>query len=251
MFSPNNESETNLRKKLDLDKLPAHVAVIMDGNGRWAQKKHKLRIFGHREGINRVREIVRCSGNIGIKYLTLYAFSVENWKRPRKEVNALMGLLKEFLRKEVDDLNKNNVTIRYIGRTNELPESALLEMAKAEKILHNNTGLVLTLALNYGGRAEIIDAVRKIADDIKKDKLSPENLNEEIFSKYLYTSLYPDPDLLIRTSGEIRISNYLLWQIAYSEIYITSTLWPDFKEKEYLEAILDYQKRNRRFGAVG
>ncbi len=239
-----------LHQKVKLENLPVHIAIIMDGNGRWAQKKHKLRISGHREGINRVREIVRCSGNIGIKYLTLYAFSIENWKRPRTEVTALMSLLKEFLRKEVDDLNKNNVTIRYIGRIHELPESVQKEMQKAKKTLENNTGLVLTLALNYGGRAEIIDAVHKIVNDVKSNKIALEKIQEESFSAYLYTSFYPDPDLLIRTSGEIRISNFLLWQIAYSEIFITPVLWPDFKEKEYLEAILDYQKRHRRFGGI-
>ncbi|MBI5417963.1 isoprenyl transferase [Candidatus Poribacteria bacterium] len=239
-----------LKQKIDPHNLPVHIAVIMDGNGRWAEKKHKLRVYGHREGINRVREIVRISGNIGIKYLTLYAFSVENWKRPKAEVHALMGLLKEFLRKEVDELNKNNVKIKYIGRTHELPDSVQKEMARAEQILHNNTGLVLTLALNYGSRAEIVDATCKIIDAVNSGKLLPKDIKEETFGKYLYTSDYPDPDLLIRTSGEIRISNYLLWQIAYAEIFITPTLWPDFKEDKYLEAIIDYQKRHRRFGGI-
>ncbi|MBI4651173.1 isoprenyl transferase [Candidatus Desantisbacteria bacterium] len=239
-----------LREKINPHNLPVHIAIIMDGNGRWAEKKHRLRVYGHREGINRVREIVRCSGNIGIKYLTLYAFSIENWKRPRPEVNALMRLLKEFLRKEVDELNKNNVTLRYIGHTHKLPESVQNEMKRAQEILKNNTGLVLTLALNYGSRTEIIDAVGEAVKDINLGKISLQDLNEDTFSKYLYTIDYPDPDLLIRTSGEIRVSNFMLWQIAYSEIYITQTLWPDFKENEYIEAILDYQKRHRRFGGI-
>jgi len=230
--------------------LPAHVAIIMDGNGRWARNKQLARVEGHREGINSVREIVRLCGEIDIKYLTLYTFSTENWKRPRGEVSALMRLLLKTIRAEVNELNKNNVRLTTIGNLHDLPLPARKGMEAAMDMLKNNSGLTLNLALSYSSRREITEAVRHIADEVKKGRLTPEDIEDETITDHLYTRNIPDPDLLIRTSGELRVSNFLLWQLAYTEIYVTDVLWPDFRRVEFLQAVAEYQKRERRFGKV-
>ncbi len=230
--------------------LPRHIAIIMDGNGRWAKARSLPRVAGHNEGINSVREVVRTCGDLGIEVLTLYTFSVENWNRPANEVSALMSLLLDTIREEVEELQKNNVKLQVLGDLNEIPEEPRKGMLEAIERTHANTGLILNLALNYGGRQEILEAVEKLYRDVESGKHSIADLKEELFSGYLYTAHLPDPDLLIRTSGESRISNFLLWQIAYTELYITATYWPDFREKELYQAILDYQCRERRFGKV-
>ncbi len=231
-------------------KIPRHVAIIMDGNGRWAKQRGLPRIFGHRAGIESVRDVVRTCSEIGVEYLTLYTFSSENWRRPPDEVKYLMSMLKRMLRREVEDLNRRNVRIRAIGRINQLPEDVRKELDRAIEKTKSNTGLKLYLALSYGGRAEIIDAFKKAYSLIRDGKITIEELDEESFSQFLYDPELPDPDLLIRTSGEMRISNFLLWQIAYTEIYITPTLWPDFRKDELLKAIEDFSHRERRFGGV-
>jgi undecaprenyl diphosphate synthase len=230
--------------------LPEHVAVIMDGNGRWARRRGLPRVAGHRAAIKAVREAVKGCGNLGIAYLTLYTFSVENWKRPVREVNALMRFLRQTLREETAELDRNNVKLGVIGRIEDLPESVRTELSKAIDHLSSNTGLTLVLALSYGGRTEILDAVRDIARDIDEGRLSRDDIDDDVFRRFLYTGDMPDPDLLIRTSGEMRISNFLLWQIAYSELWITQTLWPDFRRIHLYKAIIDYQERERRFGRV-
>ncbi|MGB9808596.1 MAG: isoprenyl transferase, partial [Caldanaerobacter sp.] len=232
------------------ERLPQHIAIIMDGNGRWAQKRGLPRIYGHKAGVNAVREVIRASGELQIKYLTLYAFSTENWKRPKEEVNFLMDLLVEYLSKEVDELNKNNVVLRFIGDIKNLPEKCQPVIERAEKLTEGNTGLVVNIALNYGGRDEIVKATRRICKKVLDGELSPEEITEEIISHHLYTAFQPDPDLIIRTSGEKRLSNFLLWQSTYSEFWFTEVLWPDFKKKHLLEALLYYQTRKRRFGGV-
>ncbi len=231
------------------DKLPNHVAIIMDGNGRWAKKRALNRIRGHENGINSVRDIVRTSREIGIPYLTLYAFSEENWKRPKHEVDALMNLLKSFLKKELDEMLETGIRFKVIGRTGKLPEDVQKLLSLTSEKTSQNNDMVLTLALSYGGRQEILDAVKKISQRIESEGLRPAEITQQTISDSLYTAGIPDPDLLIRTSGEYRISNFLLWQIAYAELYITPTLWPDFRKKEYLSAIRAFQKRERRFGA--
>ena len=230
--------------------IPRHIAIIMDGNGRWARSKNLPRIAGHREGINSVREITRACGELGVEVLTLYTFSKENWARPITEVSALMNLLVETIRREIDDLMKNNVRLNVIGNLDEMPEEPRREMEDGIRRTANNTGLNLILALNYGGRAEILDAVRALCRDVEKKKISVDDLTEDVFSRYLNTANLPDPDLLIRTSGEYRISNFLLWQLAYTEIHFTSVYWPAFRRPELYKAILDYQHRERRFGRV-
>lgn len=230
--------------------LPRHIAIIMDGNGRWAKNRHLPRIAGHREGINSVREITRCCGELNIQYLTLYTFSKENWARPFTEVSALMNLLVETIRKEIDDLMENNVRLRVIGRLDELPLDPRKEMEDGIFRTEGNTGLNLILALNYGGRSEIIDAIQSYFREVLEGKVLMEDLTEELFSRFLYTAGIPDPDMIIRTSGEYRISNFLLWQLAYTEIYITPVHWPAFRRPQLYEAILDYQHRERRFGKV-
>jgi len=230
--------------------LPRHIAIIMDGNGRWAKERNLPRVAGHNEGINSVREVVRACGDLGVEALTLYTFSVENWNRPATEVSALMRLLLRTIRKEVDDLMKNNVNLNVLGDLEDLPPEPKQGMEEAIERTHNNSGLKLNLALNYGGRQEILDAIVRLYHDIAAGKRTPEEIDEKLFSTYLYTADMPDPDLLIRTSGESRISNFLLWQIAYTELYITSVYWPDFREGELYKAILDYQSRERRFGKV-
>lgn len=232
---------------IDRERLPQHIAIIMDGNGRWAKQHGMPRNIGHREGAKSVRDIVETSSVIGIKYLTLYTFSEENWSRPPKEVNALMNLLTNLLRKETPELNKNNVRLLFIGRLYKFPEKVRTEIDKAKNLTAANTGLNLTLALSYGGRSEIIDGIKKILAD---QSISFQELNEDNFKEYLYDSKLPDPDLLIRTSGEFRVSNFLLWQIAYTEIWITPVLWPDFRAQHLLQGIAEYQQRERRFGRV-
>ncbi|RMH71939.1 MAG: isoprenyl transferase [Gemmatimonadetes bacterium] len=232
------------------ESLPKHIAIIMDGNGRWAKARNRPRIFGHRAGVDTVREIVRTCGEIGIQHLTLYTFSSENWRRPKSEVDGLMLLLQRTLAREVDELDKNNVRLSMIGRMHELPDTIQKEMTKAIRRLSHNTGLHLVLALNYGGRLEILDAVRQIATKVQQGKLAPGQINEAIIDQHLYTRNMPDPDLVIRTSGEMRVSNYLLWQIAYSEFYITDVYWPDFSPDKLFEALREYQKRSRRFGGI-
>lgn len=230
--------------------LPRHVAIIMDGNGRWARERGLSRIKGHQAGAESVREVVRVAGELGINYLTLYAFSVENWNRPKAEVAALMQLLELYLKKEIPELDKNNVRLAAIGRLEELPLRALRQLERSIEALSHNTGLTLVLALSYGGRAEIVDAMRSIAREIKGGRVDISGIDEKLIAHHLYTRAIPDPDLLVRTSGEMRVSNFLLWQISYAEIYVTETLWPDFRKAELLKAIDEYSRRHRRFGRV-
>lgn len=238
------EKEEELLKRINKDKLPGHIAIIMDGNGRWAKQRGLPRIAGHRKGVETVRKIVTLSGELGVSALTLYAFSTENWARPKLEIKALMGLLTIYLQKEIGELSRKNVKLRAIGRLKEFPDQIQELLNKAMEATGKNTGLILTLALNYGGRAEIIDAIKKISPSEIK------GLGEDSFKNYLYTNYLPDPELLIRTSGELRLSNFLLWQIAYTEIYVTDVLWPDFGRVELLKALIDYQGRQRKFGGV-
>ena len=233
--------------KIDKSQLPAHIAIIMDGNGRWAARSGMPRVAGHRAGISAVREVVEGSAELGIPVLTLYAFSVENWKRPQSEVSTLMSLLKEFLNKELDSIHRNNIRFQTIGRTSELDATVQRELEKGITRTAANTGMIFNVALNYGGRAEIVDAVNRI---LKDKALLPDSLTEGDVARYLYTAGMPDPDLLIRTSGELRISNFLLWQIAYAEIYVTEALWPDFGKKDLYDAIIAFQKRERRYGGL-
>ena len=246
----NTYSEDELLKLMDINRIPSHIAIIMDGNGRWAKKRNLPRTFGHRAAIETIKAIVKCCSKIGVKYLTLYAFSTENWKRPPEEVNALMGLLVEYLKKEINELDSNNVFVNYIGDISALPEICQRELIKSKERTMKNTGLTLNLALNYGGRDEIKKAVIKIANEFKTGKLCEADITEDLISNYLYTSGMPDPDLMIRPSGEYRISNFLLWQSAYSELWFSNIYWPDFKPKNLYEAIIDYQKRDRRFGGI-
>jgi undecaprenyl diphosphate synthase len=235
---------------IDPKKLPKHVAVIMDGNGRWAKKKAMNRIRGHEEGAESVRPIVRTSREIGISWLTLYAFSEENWKRPEYEIKALMKMLRRFLKNELAEMMENGIRLKTIGRIKKLPDDVQEAVHKTIKETSANRGMVLTLALSYGGRQEIFDVIQQIAKNIQSGDMSSEDISEKFISDSLYTRGMPDPDLLIRTSGEYRVSNFMLWQIAYTEIYITPTLWPDFRKEEYLLAIEEFQKRERRFGAT-
>ncbi|HJX34823.1 MAG TPA: isoprenyl transferase [Desulfatiglandales bacterium] len=233
------------------DRIPRHVAIIMDGNGRWAKKKGFSRVRGHEEGTEAVRVVVRESRDIGIKWLTLYAFSEENWKRPRYEIDTLMGILKRFLKSELNEMLENGIRFQTIGNTEKLPKDVRRIIQDNIEKTSGNSDMVLTLALSYGGRQEISLSVRKIAEKIRSGALHIEEITEDLISKFLYTEGMPDPDLLIRTSGEYRVSNFLLWQIAYTEIYITPVLWPDFRKEEYLMAIEEFQKRERRFGSAG
>ncbi len=248
-FAKTGSPEAGLLKLIDKDRLPKHVAVIMDGNGRWAGLRKLPRVAGHRAGIESVRDIVDSSARLGLQVLTLYAFSVENWKRPRTEVKTLMNLLKEYVRLELKNVHKNNIRFQAIGRLHELDESVRAELQRATKTTHNNSGMILNVALNYSGRAELVDTFNRLFEQYSQNGHKAP-ISEERISESLYTSGIPDPDLLIRTSGEMRISNFLLWQIAYSELYITSTLWPDFRRKHLLEAILEYQRRDRRYGGI-
>ena len=230
--------------------VPVHVAIIMDGNGRWARQRHLPRVEGHRQGAESVRAIVRAAGEAGIKYLTLYAFSVENWNRPKDEVDTLMKYLARFLKNEIGELNRSNVRLDVIGQIYRLPEFVQEQLAKTRAALERNTGLTLVLALSYGARVEIVEAVRSIAAKVKQGDIDPAEITEQVISQHLYTRHLPDPDLLIRTSGEMRLSNFLLWQISYTELVVTPTLWPDFRKPHLCEAIEEYARRHRRFGGV-
>ena len=236
---------------LDLQKLPKHVAIIMDGNGRWAKQRAMNRIRGHEEGAESVRAIVRATREIGIPWLTLYAFSEENWRRPRYEVEALMVLLKRFLQSELREMLDNGIRFQAIGRLHKLPNDVQGTVREIAERTASNQNMVLTLALSYGGRQEITDAVRKIIQRVEAGGIRSSDISEALISENLYSANMPDPDLLIRTSGECRVSNFLLWQIAYAEIYMTQTYWPDFRKEEYVQALIEYQKRERRFGATG
>jgi undecaprenyl diphosphate synthase len=280
-LGPVTAEEAHLLEKLDFSRLPRHIAVIMDGNGRWAQKRHLPRVAGHRAGTQSARTTIETCARLHIEALTLYAFSVENWRRPKAEIEFLMSLLREYIRKEMPLLQRNNIRMRFLGRPDELPEVVQRDTREATGELAKNTGMVLSIALNYGGRAEIVDAVNSILaarnghldhgtssfqNDSSFGAESPErgislsprhsahrdhwSITEEDLARHLYTADLPDPDLLIRTSGEMRVSNFLLWQIAYAEIFVTDTLWPDFNRARLLEALLDYQKRERRYGAI-
>ncbi len=269
-LGPVTAEEARLLEKLDLARLPRHIAVIMDGNGRWAQKRHLPRVAGHSAGTQSARTTIETCARLHVEALTLYAFSVENWRRPKTEVEFLMQLLREYIRKEMPLLQKNNIRMRFLGRADELPEAVQTDTREATEALSKNTGMVLSIALNYGGRAEIVDAMNAILSERNGHSLSsctgrtldrpvgevpaghhlPQPITEDDLSRHLYTADLPDPDLLIRTSGEMRVSNFLLWQIAYAEIFVTETLWPDFNRARLLEALLDYQKRERRYGAI-
>jgi len=243
--------EAGLLKRIDRKRLPQHVAIIMDGNGRWAAGRMMPRIFGHRAGVETVDRIVTLASELKIKALTLYSFSTENWSRPRREVNALMGILQEFLMKEMRKMMNNNIRFNTIGHLNDLPQSAVDCIDEVKRETKDNTGTILTLALSYGSRNEIVEAARAIAEKVQKGELSPELISPELFNTHLQTADLPDVDLLIRTSGEVRISNFMMWQIAYSELYFTDVLWPDFSKADFLQAVLSYQERERRFGRSG
>jgi undecaprenyl diphosphate synthase len=244
---PPGHPDSSLAREIQFDRLPVHVAIIMDGNGRWAAQRHLPRVEGHRAGIDAVRDSVETAARLGIQVLTLYAFSMENWKRPATEVGTLMQLLKRYLRSELNTLLRNDIRFRVIGRMEDLSSDIQDELRAAIERTSTSRGMLFNIALNYGGRAEIVDAARRaMASGVR-----PEELDEQRFASFLYTAGQPDPDLLIRTSGEMRVSNYLLWQIAYSEIYVTDTLWPDFRRRHLIEAVLAYQKRERRYGGIG
>ena len=249
-LGPVTPEEARLLEKLDLTRLPRHVAVIMDGNGRWAQKRHLPRIAGHRSGTQSARITIETCTRLKIEALTLYAFSVENWRRPKTEIDFLMALLREYLRKEMPLLQKNEIRMRFLGRIDELPSGVQNDVRDAMEQTAENKGMVLCVALNYGGRAEIVDAMNAILSEPNGHHGASQRITEEQVSRHLYTEGLPDPDLLIRTSGEMRVSNFLLWQIAYAEIFVTETLWPDFNRARLLEALLEYQKRERRYGGI-
>ena len=245
-WMPPGDPDAALARQVAYERLPQHVAIIMDGNGRWASQRHLPRVEGHRAGIEAVRDTVECAARLGIKVLTLYAFSVENWKRPKSEVSTLMLLLKRYLRSELSTLLRNDIRFGVIGRSEELAPDIQAELREAIARTASNRGMLFNIALNYGGRAEIVDAARRAIES----GVRPENLDETRFASFLYTAGQPDPDLMIRTSGEMRVSNYLLWQIAYAEIYVTDTLWPDFRRRHLIDAVLAYQKRERRYGGI-
>lgn len=245
-WMPQGDPDAHVARQVAFDRLPQHVAIIMDGNGRWAAQRHLPRVEGHRAGIEAVRDTVECAARLGIKVLTLYAFSVENWKRPKSEVSTLMLLLKRYLRSELSTLLRNDIRFSVIGRIEELAPDIQAELREAIARTASNRGMLFNIALNYGGRAEIVDAARRAIES----GVRPEELDEARFASYLYTAGQPDPDLMIRTSGEMRVSNYLLWQIAYAEIYVTDTLWPDFRRRHLIDAVLAYQKRERRYGGI-
>ena len=230
--------------------LPAHVAIIMDGNGRWAKQRHLPRVEGHRNGVESVRAVVRAAGEVGIKYLTLYAFSVENWNRPKDEVDTLMKYLARYLKNEIGELNRNNVRLEALGQIYRLPEFVQEQLKKTKSALARNNGLTLILALSYGGRTEIVEAIRAIASKVREGDIEPAEIDEQTVSQHLYTHQWPDPDLLIRTSGEQRLSNFLLWQTSYAEFVVTPTLWPDFRKHQFFEALEEYARRHRRFGGL-
>jgi undecaprenyl diphosphate synthase len=246
-----NREEAELLDKIDLRQLPEHLAVIMDGNGRWAQRRHLPRIAGHRTGVKTAREIIETCARLKLPCLTLYAFSLENWRRPQTEVDFLMRLLREYLKRELPSIHKNNIRLLIIGRSEQLPEAVRKDIQSAMSVTAKNTGMKLVVALNYGGRAELVDAFNTILQQVRSNGMAAFEADEQTISEHLYTAGLPDPDLLIRTSGEMRVSNFLLWQIAYAEIYVTETLWPDFSRARLLEALVDFQKRERRYGGLG
>jgi len=233
-----------------MGRVPRHIAIIMDGNGRWAEQRGMPRAMGHRAGVEALKEVVRVSDSLGVEYLTVYAFSTENWKRPQSEIGILMSLLKEYIKKELAELHANNVKLRVLGNIEDIPEDVREAYLSACEKTINNTGLVLNVALNYGSRAEITQAVKKIVEDVNNGSLRHDDITEDVFEKYLFTRDCPEPELLVRTSGEMRISNFLLWQIAYSEIVVVDELWPDFKENSLLQTIRVFQNRERRFGGI-
>ncbi len=239
-----------LLTQLDKETLPNHIAIITDGNGRWAQSRNANRLYGHKKGVDSLKDIVEFSSEIGLKHLTIYGFSTENWRRPEEEVTGLLKLIMESLMKEIRGLIKNNVSIKFIGTTEGLPTAYREKLDEISKTSWNNTGLQFTIAMNYGGRKEIVDAVNNIIEFMREGAINGNFISEDMITKNLYTAAIPDPDLIIRTSGEQRLSNFLLWQSAYSELWFTKTLWPDFRRKEFLTAILEYQHRNRRFGGI-
>ncbi len=251
LLKPNNREEANLLDKLDLKQLPRHLAVIMDGNGRWAQRRHLPRVAGHRAGVKAAREIIETSARLKLACLTLYAFSLENWRRPQAEVDFLMRLLREYLKRELPAIHKNNIRLLIIGRSEQLPEGVRKDIEAGMRLTSKNTGMKLVVALNYGGRAELVDAFNAMLDQVRENGMSAFQADEQTISEHLYTAGLPDPDLLIRTSGEMRVSNFLLWQIAYAEMYVTETLWPDFSRARLLEALTDFQTRERRYGGLG
>jgi undecaprenyl diphosphate synthase len=251
LLKPTNRAEARLLEQLDMERLPRHVAIIMDGNGRWAQRRHLPRVAGHRAGVRAARQTIESSARLGIQALTLYAFSAENWRRPHSEVDFLMRLLREYLRKELPVIHRNNIRLRIIGRGGDLPPEVRRDLEEATALTGSNTGMELIVALNYGGRAELVDAFNAILSELRAQGPAPAAVDERTISDHLYTAGLPDPDLLIRTSGEMRVSNFLLWQIAYAEIYVTETLWPDFDRAHLLEALIEYQRRERRYGGLG
>lgn len=240
----------NLIEQIDKQKVPQHIAIIMDGNGRWAKQQGENRIYGHYEGVNSVRSVVEAAGEVGVKYITLYAFSTENWNRPKEEVDALMELLVSTISAETPQLNKKNVRLQAIGNLKSLPPACLQELNESIEITSKNTGLTLVLALSYSSKWELIDAIKHISSDVKNGNLNADDITEKHIEEYLCTKHIPDPELMIRTSGEHRISNFLLWQLAYAEFYFTEKLWPDFRKDDLYEAILNYQNRERRFGKI-
>ncbi len=250
LLKPASGEEARLLEQLDPQRFPRHVAIIMDGNGRWAQRRHLPRVAGHRAGVKSAREVIETCARLKIAALTLYAFSLENWRRPKAEIDFLMRLLREYLRKELPVIHKNNIRLLVIGRPEQLPAEVQRDIARAVRQTAGNTGMQLAVALNYGGRAELVDAFNAILDGARDNGLSTFRVDEQTIADHLYTAGLPDPDLLIRTSGEMRVSNFLLWQIAYAEIYVTETLWPDFTRAQLLEALLDFQKRERRYGGL-
>jgi undecaprenyl diphosphate synthase len=250
LLKPANAEEAELLGQLDLKRLPQHLAVIMDGNGRWAGRRHLPRVAGHRAGVKAAREIIESCARLKLPYLTLYAFSLENWRRPQAEVDFLMRLLREYLKRELPAIHKNNIRLLIIGRSEQLPEGVRKDIEYGMRMTARNTGMKLVVALNYGGRAELVDAFNAMLEQIRSNGLSAFQADEQTISEHLYTAGLPDPDLLIRTSGEMRVSNFLLWQIAYAEIYVTETLWPDFSRARLLDALVDFQKRERRYGGL-
>jgi undecaprenyl diphosphate synthase len=250
LLKPANREEAELLDKLDPKRLPEHLAIIMDGNGRWAERRHLPRVAGHRAGVKAAREAIETCARLKLPCLTLYAFSLENWRRPQAEVEFLMRLLREYLKRELPTIHKNNIRLLIIGRSADLPEAVRKDLDHGMRLTARNTGMKLVVALNYGGRAELVDAFNALLERVRSNGLSAFHADEQTISENLYTAGLPDPDLLIRTSGEMRVSNFLLWQIAYAEIYVTETLWPDFSRERLLEALVDFQKRERRYGGL-
>lgn len=238
----------DLKEQINMERIPQHVAIIMDGNGRWAKSKGLDRIFGHREGVDSVDKVMEAASYLGVKYITLYAFSTENWNRPEQEVNALMEILSQALKKYIEKISKNNVRLMVVGDKSRLSQLTLSNLSEAEKMTEMNTGLTMILAISYSSRWEIVEAAKRIASEVKAGSLNVDQIDEKVFSDHLATAGIPDPDLLIRTSGELRISYFLMWQLSYSELYFTPVSWPEFKKEQFFEAIIDYQKRERRFG---